>query len=51
MIEIHVYCTDCEHFRCEDEHPYCEFEDKCEIRNCEDSMLFQDRPYYVGRKR
>ncbi len=49
MAEIYVYCTNCEHFQCKDEHPYCRFEDQCEIRNCEDGFLFHDRPHYVER--
>lgn len=45
----HVYCTRCKHFRLDDEQvPRCPFEDKCNIYNCEDSMRFEDRPYYEG---
>lgn len=45
--EVYVYCTECAHFRLHDEDmPYCEYEDVCEIRNCEDSMELSYRPYY-----
>lgn len=43
----YVYCTKCIYFRLDDEGlPYCLFEDECNINNCEDSMRFEDRPYY-----
>jgi hypothetical protein len=44
---VHVYCTHCKHFRLDDEEiPYCPYEDKCDINNCEDSMPLVERPYY-----
>lgn len=45
-----VYCTDCKWFRLDDEEiPYCPFEDKCDINNCEDSRSFLDRPCYKSK--
>ena len=30
----YVYCTNCRHFRLDDEYtPYCPFEDKCDIND------------------
>lgn len=47
----YVYCTNCINFRlCDEGLPYCAFEDKCEINNCEDSMAFMYRPFYKRRK-
>ncbi|MDF2885567.1 MAG: hypothetical protein K0R54_6141 [Clostridiaceae bacterium] len=44
----HVYCTNCRHFRLDDEEiPYCPYEEKeCDIRDCEDSRPFSERPMY-----
>ena len=43
----HVYCTNCLHFRLDDEEiPYCPFEDECDINDCEDSKSYEDRPCY-----
>ena len=43
----HVYCTDCLHFRlCDEGIPYCPYENKCSINNCDDSEPFYVRPYY-----
>jgi hypothetical protein len=46
--DIHVYCTNCKHFRLDDEEiPYCPYEEKeCDIRDCEDSRPFRERPMY-----
>ena len=45
---IHVYCTNCAEFRLDDEGiPYCPYEDKCDIWDCEDSKPLKQRPYYV----
>jgi hypothetical protein len=45
--DTHVYCTDCTNFRlCDEEIPYCVFEDKCDINDCEDSKAFIYRPYF-----
>lgn len=46
--DIHVYCTNCKHFRLDDESiPYCPYEEKeCDIRDCEDSRPFRERPMY-----
>jgi len=45
-----VYCTDCSHFNVlvdKDENiPFCEYGDECDITNCEDSKRRMDRPYY-----
>ena len=42
-----VYCTNCVSFRlCDDELPYCMYENKCMITDCEDSRPFIERPYY-----
>ena len=47
----YVYCTNCRHFRLDDEYiPYCPFEDKCDINDCEDSKTLEDRPYYEPLK-
>jgi len=46
----YVYCTNCIYFRLDDEGiPYCPFEDKCNINDCEDSKLFKERPKYIKR--
>lgn len=46
----HVYCTDCKHFRLDDEYKqYCPFEEECDIWNCEDSKPFSERPKYEKR--
>lgn len=43
----HVYCINCFYFRLDDEElPYCVYEDKCDINNCEDSRPCKERPYY-----
>jgi hypothetical protein len=48
----HVYCTDCIHFKIEGKHidgigiPTCDYEDECDITDCEDSRPFRERPYY-----
>lgn len=48
--DTHVYCTHCKWFQLDDEDiPYCAWEDKCDIRNCEDSISFLDRPCYEER--
>jgi len=37
----HVYCTDCINFRLDDEElPYCCYEDKCDINDCDDSKAY-----------
>lgn len=47
--ETHVYCTNCRHFKLDDESlPYCCYEDKCDINSCEDSKSLKHRPYYEG---
>ncbi|WP_279146686.1 MULTISPECIES: hypothetical protein [Clostridium] len=46
----YVYCTHCLYFRLDDEElPYCPYEDNCNINDCEDSMIFKDRPHYRER--
>ena len=43
----HVYCTNCIHFRLDDELlPYCMYENKCNINDCEDSKKRKYRPFY-----
>jgi hypothetical protein len=46
--DIPVYCSNCKHFRLDDESiPYCPYEEKeCDIRDCEDSRPFRERPMY-----
>ena len=49
-LDQHVYCTMCRHFELSiDNIPYCCFDNQCEIRNCDDSMPFSDRPCYDPR--
>jgi nicotinic acid phosphoribosyltransferase len=46
-----VYCTHCKHFRLDDEAiPYCPFEGKCDINDCENSRPFSERPLYEERR-
>lgn len=48
MSNEHVYCTDCYYFRlCDENLPYCMYEDKCNINNCEDSKSREERPHYM----
>ncbi len=43
----HVYCTDCFNFRlCDEEKPYCIYEDKCNINDCDDGKPFNERPCF-----
>ena len=52
----HVYCSRCAHFEViedidEDDEmyilrPQCQYMDKCDIWDCEDSKPFKDRPFY-----
>lgn len=50
--DTHVYCTNCFNFRLDDEElPYCCFENKCDINDCEDSKPFKERPYYEELKK
>jgi hypothetical protein len=45
-----VYCTNCEHFRLDDEEkPYCHFEDICDIEDCKNSKSYLERPMYEER--
>lgn len=47
-----VYCTNCNWFRlCDEGLPYCIFENKCDIKDCEDSKSKEDRPCYEERLR
>jgi hypothetical protein len=47
----HVYCTDCKHFRlCDENIPYCIYEDKCDINNPEDSISYICRSYFELRE-
>lgn len=49
--DTYVYCTHCENFRlCDEGIPYCYYENECDIRNCEDSMRFEERPNYIERR-
>lgn len=46
-----VYCTDCEYFRLDDEYlPYCPFDDKCDICDCEDSKDINRRLHYLEKE-
>lgn len=50
----HVYCTRCKHFRViekgkDDFYPDCDYKDKCDIWDCEDSTPFKNRPCYEER--
>ena len=49
--DTYVYCTNCKHFRLDDEEiPYCPYEEKeCDIYNCEDSKPYSQRPMYEER--
>lgn len=48
---MQVYCTDCEHFRlCDENIPYCIYENQCCIKNCEDSKDIAIRPKYEVRQ-
>lgn len=44
--ELYVYCTDCVHFRIQHDTPDCEYEDRCDISDCEDSKMIKYRPFY-----
>ena len=45
-----VYCVDCEHFYIDNrEIPECDFEDTCDIFDCDDSKSFKDRPMYKNK--
>lgn len=46
----HVYCTKCAHFDDTSGTPSCPYQDRYEIRNSEDSMRVDKRPYYVEKK-
>lgn len=47
ILQEYVYCTNCKHFRLDDESiPYCYYENECDINDCEDSKAFKDRPHY-----
>ena len=50
MSDEYVYCTDCYYFNVWDEHiPYCIYEDKCNINDCDDSKSKTERPYYISK--
>lgn len=43
----YVYCTHCEWLRfCDEDIPYCPFEDKCDIEDCDDSKSITIRTSY-----
>ena len=47
MEDAYVFCTKCAHFRlCDESLPYCMYENKCDINDCDDGKLFKDRPYF-----
>ena len=50
MLDTHVYCTHCKHFRFCDEFPYCQFGDKCDNWNFEESKPYQERPKYEPKE-
>ena len=42
-----MYCTHCIYFSLDDkEIPYCIWENKCDINDCNDSRPFSERPHY-----
>ena len=49
-MEEMVYCTHCEYFEIIFETPYCRFQDMCDIYDCEDSKLREERPFYLKRR-
>ena len=49
-LDGYVYCTNCRYFRlCDENLPYCMYENKCNINDCEDSKSPKERPYYEPR--
>lgn len=45
--DTYVYCTNCYNFRLDDEElPYCCYENKCDINDCEDGKTLKEKPYY-----
>jgi hypothetical protein len=47
----HVYCTDCVNFILDDDNtPYCEYENKCNIQYPEDSVPYKDRSYFEQKE-
>ena len=50
-LDEYVYYTNCRYFRlCDENLPYCMYENKCNINDCEDSKPLKERPYYEPRK-
>ena len=50
-LDEYVYCTNCRYFRlCDEGLPYCMYENKCDINDCEDSKSLKERPYYEPRE-
>ena len=48
----HVCCTNCLYFRlCDEQLPYCMYENKCNINNYKDSMHIQKRPHYKSKNK
>ena len=46
----HVYCTDCINFRlCDENIPYCMFENDCDINNPEDSVAYSIRKHFESK--
>ena len=49
--DTHVYCTHCKHLRfCDEDLPYCPFQDECDNWNFEDSKPYRERPKYEPKK-
>ena len=44
--DTHVYCTNCKHFRLDNDIPCCPFENTCDVFNPEDSTSYENRPKY-----
>lgn len=49
-LKEYVYCTNCKNFKIEkDDTPNCQYYDKCDIWDCEDSKSREERPFYEER--
>lgn len=49
--DTHVYCTHCKHLRfCDEDLPYCPFQDECDNWNFEDSKAYKERPKYEPKE-
>ena len=48
-MEEMVYCTDCRYFEIVFDIPHCRFQDMCDIYDCEDSKIREERPFYMKK--